>query len=148
MLTEPTAAAHTMGGTEHLSGTNDYSVEESGMSGPFGGQLTRVGFIVVVTICSLVVLVALLLFAYTMVRRHDRLSGYLPGPMGGKVLRKSSHRPLVPPASPDTAAAANTGSINGTESLDEKPNQESLSSCSPTSPPPYQETMDQDGKQV
>ena len=148
MLTEPATAPRSLEKIEQLSETSDYpmgglSSRKSSVDSRSGGQLTRVGFIAVVTVCSLAVLVALLLFAHTMVRRHDRLSGYLPGVMGGKNSRKPSERPLVPPVSP-----ANTGGVSRNDSLDEKQNRGTPSTCSPTSPPPYQETLDQDGKQV
>ncbi|EUB61958.1 Receptor-type tyrosine-protein phosphatase-like N [Echinococcus granulosus] len=147
VLTEPIAAPHTVGKIEHLPETGDYAMggmgrrQSNGNTG-VGGHLSRVGFVAVVVVCSLAVLVALLLVAHILVRRRDRLNDYLAGPMC-KGPRKPSERPLVPPASPSASIAASAGRNDSLE----KQHQETLSSCSTTSPPPYQETPEQGEKQ-
>ncbi|CDS42839.1 receptor type tyrosine protein phosphatase [Echinococcus multilocularis] len=147
VLTEPIAAPHTVGKIEHLPETGDYAMggmgrrQSNGNTG-VGGHLSRVGFVAVVVVCSLAVLVALLLVAHILVRRRDRLNDYLAGPIC-KGPRKPSERPLVPPASPSASIAASAGRNDSLE----KQHQETLSSCSTTSPPPYQETPEQGEKQ-
>ncbi|VDK34847.1 unnamed protein product [Taenia asiatica] len=150
VLTEPIAAPQMVGKIEHLREMGDYAVGGTGRrqgNGSIGsrGRLSRVGFVAVVVVCSLAVLVALLLVAHILVRRRDRLNDYLTGP-AGKDPRKSSERPLVslgsPSASPSASVATVAASAGRNDSV-EKQHQESLSSCSTTSPPPYQETPQQ-----
>ncbi|VDM16175.1 unnamed protein product [Hydatigera taeniaeformis] len=153
VLTEPIAAPQTVGKIEHLSEMGDYAVGGAGRrqgnrSTGTGGRLSRVGFVVVVVVCSLAVLVALLLVAHILVRRRDRLNDYLAGPVG-KDPRKSSERPLVPFGSPSASPSASVATVAASGSRNdsvEKQHQESLSSCSTTSPP-YQETPQQGEKQ-
>ncbi|KAL5971227.1 hypothetical protein TSMEX_001086 [Taenia solium] len=155
VLTEPIAAPQTVGKIEQLPEMGDYTVggtgrrQSNGSTGT-GGRLSRVGFVAVVVVCSLAVLVALLLVAHILVRRRDRLNDYLTGP-AGKDPRKSSERPLVslgsPSASPSASVATVAASAGRNDSV-EKQHQESLSSCSTTSPPPYQETPQQGENQI
>lgn len=117
----------------------------------FGGQLSRVGFVAVAVVCSLTVLVALLLFAHALVRRRDRLNGYLSGAVvSGKSSRNPSERPLVSAGFPSPSGSIlNSSAMDSRDdSLVKKSHQESTSSCSIGSPLPYQETPEQVEKQV
>ncbi|VDL37884.1 unnamed protein product [Hymenolepis diminuta] len=111
------------------------------------GQLPKVGFVGVVIVCALAVLVALLLFVHTLIKRRDRLNGYIPA--GSKDSRKHSERPLVGTASPSPSGSVLNASVvsSRNDSLVKQPHQESTSSCSTGSPPPYQETIKQGEKQ-
>ncbi|KAL5110441.1 Receptor-type tyrosine-protein phosphatase-like N [Taenia crassiceps] len=147
VLTEPKAAPQMVGKIEHLSEMGDYTMGGTGRRQSNGGRgirgrPSRVGFVAVVVVCSLAVLVALLLVAHILVRRRDRLNDYLAGSVD-KDPRKSSERPLVslgsPSASPSASVATVAASAGQNDSV-EKQHQESLSSCSTTSPLPYQGT--------
>lgn len=112
------------------------------------GQLSKVGFVGLMAVCALAILLAILLFIHTLIKRRDRLNGYIPA--GGKESRKPSERPLVGTASPSPSGSIVNASIvsSRNDSLVKQPHQESTSSCSTSSPPPYQEALEQGEKQV
>ncbi|KAM7538349.1 hypothetical protein Aperf_G00000068026 [Anoplocephala perfoliata] len=152
VLAKPTS--HAMGKIEQLSesgGPPAIRPERRPARLGSGGQLSRVGFVAVVVVCSLIVLVALLLFAHAFVRRRDRLNGYLPGGVvNGRGSRKPSEKPLVPAGFPSPSGSIlNTSALDSrNDSLVKKSHQGSTSSYSTGSPPLYQETPEQVEKQV
>nr|CDS26483.1 receptor type tyrosine protein phosphatase [Hymenolepis microstoma] len=111
------------------------------------GRLSKIGFVAVVVVCALAVLVALLLFVHILIKRREKLSGYIPAV--DKTSRKPSERPLVGTASPSPSGSILNISVmsSGNDSLGKQAHQESTLSCSAGSPPLYQETTEHCGNQ-
>ncbi|VDN96238.1 unnamed protein product [Rodentolepis nana] len=111
------------------------------------GRLSKIEFVAVIVVCALAVLVALLLFVHILIKRREKLSGYIPAV--DKTSRKPSERPLVGTASPSPSGSIVNVSVmsSGNDFLTKQPHQESTSSCSTGSPPPYQESMEHGGIQ-
>ncbi len=149
-LSGPVAAPQTVSKIEQLSEAGITSPAGAITSVPTGAngprrQISRVGFVAVVVLCSLAVLAAFAMFAQYLVRRRDRLGGYLAtaagmvtGGYGSRKPSEGQKGPLVASGSASSAASQHADSIDKQQSPE----------SSAESPPPYQETVGQEAKQV
>ncbi|VDD83059.1 unnamed protein product [Mesocestoides corti] len=140
-LSEPVAAPHTVAKIEQLPEMGENPMKafrgETGVRSA-KDQVSRVGFILVIVLCSLAVLGAVLLFVQYIVRRRNNVGGFASSSKA-KGSRKISERPLMASGSPSQNASTHND-FSGNQ-LEGSP------TLSIGSPAPVQETAGHDVKQ-
>uniref|UniRef100_A0A5K3FEA6 Protein-tyrosine-phosphatase n=1 Tax=Mesocestoides corti TaxID=53468 RepID=A0A5K3FEA6_MESCO len=141
LLSEPVAAPHTVAKIEQLPEMGENPMKafrgETGVRSA-KDQVSRVGFILVIVLCSLAVLGAVLLFVQYIVRRRNNVGGFASSSKA-KGSRKISERPLMASGSPSQNASTHND-FSGNQ-LEGSP------TLSIGSPAPVQETAGHDVKQ-
>lgn len=121
-----------------------------GVPGGATGQISRVGFISVMVLCSLAILAALIMLAQYLLRRRDRFCDYLSTAAGmvtggGYGSRKTSEAVQKGPLTVSGSSLSTRSASQHADSVDKhQQSQDSLEDY----PPPYQTAVGQDPKQV